>query len=271
MAVLITQGLLLSESYTYPLTHSRIGYHTYTRDLDKSNVTASSEEDDFPEDAPLRPDTYERWKPTSMNATWQLDLGALKAVSYIGIAAHSLGTDAVTVTAEYSTDGGSTWSTWAELAPGNDDAIMLLADEQEARYWRLSLSGTTAPSIGVVYIGQILEMMRPIYAGHSPITLSRNTILKRSMSRGGQFLGQQIRRKGYETGVKFKNLKPAWYRDEFDPFVQDARKYPYFFAWRPADYPREVAYVWTGDDISPQNSGTRGWLDVSWNMVGFDD
>jgi hypothetical protein len=33
--------------------------------------------------------------------------------------------------------------------------------------------------------------------------------------------------------------------------VKLARKYPYFLAWEPLDFPAEVGYVWAEKDIIP--------------------
>ena len=270
MSVIIDENLILSPPEdAQPLRHSRIGHKTWTRERAPSDVTASSEDSGFPADAPLRPDTYERWRPSSTSSTWEIDLKTARPVSYVGIGAHTIGTSGAAITVEYS-DDAYTWDEFGEFSPSDNTAIMFLAEEVEARYWRLSLEGG-APEIGVIYIGPVLAMQRPIYGGHSPITLSRQTTIRTIRSRSGQFLGQDFRRRGYQTSVSFSNLEPAWLRREFDPFIEDARIYPYFFAWRPTTYPREVAYVWTADDIVPQNSGTRELMDVSWDMVGFDE
>ena len=270
MSVIIDNNLILSPPPDIqPLRHSRIGYKTWTRGRAPSDVTASSEASGFPADAPLRPDTYERWRPSSTSSTWEIDLGTARPVSYVGIGAHTIGTSGAAITVEYS-DDAETWDEFGEFAPGDNKAIMFLAEEVEARYWRLSLEGG-APEIGVIYIGPVLAMERPIYGGHSPITLSRQTTLQQSKSRGGQFLGQQFRRKGLTGDANYTNLSPDWYRSEFDPFVKEARRFPFFFAWRPTSYPEEVAYVWTDGDIQPTNSGTRNFMDVSFSMVGFDE
>ena len=270
MSVIIDNNLLLSPpDEIQPLRHSRIGYKTWTRSLGPGDVTASSEADGFPADAPLRADTYERWKPAGAPATWEVDLGAMQEVSYVGIAAHTIHSAGAAVVVEYSDDGDA-WDGFGEFAPGDNKAIMFLAEAVEARYWRITLTGG-APEIGVIYIGPVLAMQRPIYGGHSPITLSRQTTLQQSKSRGGQFLGQQFRRKGLTGDAQFANLGPDWYRSEFDPFVREARRFPFFFAWRPTSFPQEVAYAWTDGDIQPTNSGTRGLMDVSWQMVGFDE
>lgn len=481
--IIFSSAYILSEQAAgRPLTHPRIGWQTYTRGLAASAASASSTATDSAADAPLRPDTYEYWQPTTMPAIWAVDLGAAYDVDYIGIAGHTIGSTGGSVEAFYSTDtvdwfsftdtgsflsstgeqwtingtarvafdsshttgylildgtsgnyastphsaaigitgnialkgrhtptsntpaadmalqakyvttgnqrsymamlttagklrlfysltgstgiqadstvavgftDGTTWSykiernattgeiifytstdgvTFTQLgttvigtagalfnatsapleigsynngtlspfagkiyyaevrnlvsgiivakfdplndssfatAPGDDSPIMILNDPIFARYWRTRITGTIAPQIAVVHIGEVLAMERAIYGGVSPPTLSRDTVLKNSLSRGGRFLGQNFRRNGVKSNVSFNNLTPSFVRDEFDLFVRSARRFPYFFAWRPLTYPREIAYAWTADDIVPSNMGKSNVMQVGWPLRGI--
>lgn len=154
------------------------------------------------------------------------------------------------------------------LAPADDAPIMALNSLIPARYLGLFVTGTTPPRITNIYAGVALAMPYPIYGGHAPINLSRETELTRSLSRGGQFLGQGFRRLGVKTSLSFRHLPAAWYRANFDPFVKSARRYPFFLAWRPQDYPLEVGYVWCQRDIAPSNMGKRDWMQVGFEVSG---
>jgi hypothetical protein len=68
-------------------------------------VTASTTAVGYAADAPLRPDTYERWKPTALPATWTFDFGGSKTFDSIGIAGHNFADAAVAVLAEYQLGG----------------------------------------------------------------------------------------------------------------------------------------------------------------------
>lgn len=270
--IVIPQAVVLSAET--PLTHSRIGYQTFTRD-DGVVVSASSETSDGPKEAVLEPETVEFWQPSAMPAYWTIDLGSLQEIDYVGIAGHQIGSLLATVSVETSTDGidGSPSAGWldfsSDIAPTDDAPIMFIDEPRFTRFVRIRLTGDDAPRIAVIYVGSMLAMQRPIYGGHTPITLSRDTVLSRSMSEGGQFLGQGFVRMGVSTSVAFRHLTAAWYRENFDPFVMSARQYPYFFAWRPQDFPLEVAYVWTSKDIKPANMGIRDFMSVGWELNGI--
>lgn len=278
--IVYRQAFVLSEAAAgRPLTYPRIGYQTWARDLGlgASSVTVSSEDADGPRDAPLRPDTAEYWLPTALPATWVLDLGSGQTIDYVGIAGHTIGSKGCTVKVETS-DGSlagspseQVWTTFAqEVLPADDAPLLFLAEGVSARYVRIRLTGPgAAPRLAVIYAGKVLAMQRPIYGGHTPITLSRNTTLRQTLSRGGQFIGQTFERHGVQTSASFRHLDADWVRESFDPFVKEARKYPYFFAWRPGTWPLEVGYVWTDKDIAPSNMGMRDLMQVSWPMQGI--
>jgi hypothetical protein len=245
-----------------PLSHSRIGIDNIAR---TGTVTASSAANGFPASAAKNPLTYEFWRPASMPAWWRVDALAPVKCNYVGIAAHTLSGRNVQI--QYSTDN-STWIDIDSVTPLENSPLMFLFQEIEARYWRVLVTGT-APSIGVIYIGKVLEMQRPCFAGLSPINFSRNTVIRPNRSEGGQWLGRSVIREGSSMAVSYKHLEYNWYEENFDPFVEDARSYPFFFAWRPDNYPETVGYVWTADDIAPTTMGIRNLLEVGFEMQGL--
>jgi hypothetical protein len=264
--IIYPQSLVLAAPIT--LKHMRLGWHTYTRGALPSAITVSTETAEGPKDAPLRSDTYSYWLGSAMPATYKFNLGSLKDVSYIGVAAHTCGSVGATVEAETSTDD-SAWTDFGGSVFQTDDTPIMFLDESRSTQWiRLTFTGATPPRMGVLYVGEVLAMMRPIFVGHSPIVLSRVTEMNSIMSEGGQFLGRSYKRFGVRTSVNFNNLTGAWYRSEFDPFVKAARKYPYFAAWRPLDFPGDVGYVQTDDDIKPTNE-RGGHMTVGWDMYGI--
>lgn len=263
-----------------PMTHARIGYQTWTRGLAASAAVASSADDEGPADAVLRPDTFEFWEPTSLPATLVIDFGTGRDIDYGGLV-HTLGStecSALLETSDGTFVGSPTseqvWSALgSEIAPGDDAPLMFLDTSRVGRYGRITVArsgtGSDMPRISVAHFGQVLTMQRSIYGGHSPMNLSRDTVLDRALSRGGQFLGQGFRRHGMRGSAAWRYLEPDWYRTYFDPFVQEARKYPFFFAWRPGDYPLEVGYAWALGDIQPNNMGVAGFMQVALEMHGI--
>lgn len=276
MAVILTPALVLQTPAEsggsgiippFPLTHARIGYQSICTE---ANVVASSEAAGFPASDATNVFTNEYWKPTTLPATWTCDAGTGVDTDYIGIAAHTLGSSGCSLTIEYSTDN-STWTQLNAFLPADNRPIMLIYGTITARWWRFTLNGTTAPRIGVIYIGQALQMQRAIYGGHAPLTLNRQTTIYNQVSEAGQFMARSITRQGNSTSFTWKHLTADWYREYFDPFVLAARTRPFFIAWRPSKFPEEVGYVWTSEDIRPSNMGIKDFMEVSMTVSGVTD
>lgn len=266
MAVVISDAVTLVETTGVPLTHARIGWHTILRD---AVLTASSAAPGFPVSSLANPLTYDRWLPSSLPATVTIDTGAAVAADYLGIAAHLLRDGLNAVTLAYLDEAPGVWTEIATGQPEDNGALLFLFPEVFARRWRLTFQGATPQPVGVVYLGRALAMQRPIYQGHTPLTLSGDTVIRPQRSERGQFLGRSIVRGGFKTGVAWSNLTAAWVRGSFAPFIESARKYPFFFAWRPGSFPREVGYVWTPGDIAPTNSGPRDLMSVDMEIEGL--
>jgi hypothetical protein len=244
-----------------PLNHARIGWENLAYGLTPTSSTAAA---GFPAIAATYPTTFEFWKPTALPAAWGIDFGSAKTVDYCGLVGDLNG---ATIEIQ-SSSNFSTWTTRGTIGPTTDRINMALFLPVEARYWRLLVT-VAIPSIAVVYLGQALAMQRKIYQGHTPLTLSRMTELSNNMSDGGQYLGRSVIRKGAQTSCDWSHLTADWYRANFDPFVKAARTAPFFIGWRPESYPNELGYVWTDNDIAPQNTGPKNYMSVGVSFMGL--
>ena len=91
------------------------------------------------------------------------------------------------------------------------------------------------------------------------------------MSDSGQFLGRTITKQGTETSYSWRHLTSEFYRDDFQPFVKSARKFPFFLLWRPDTF-TDTAFGFTTSDISPANmTGGNRFMEVSFKMKGHED
>ncbi len=254
----------MSENPPFPMRHARIGYKNIAT---QDNVTASTEAEGWLGEDAVTPLTFEGWRPTALPATLTVDAGAAVPADYFGLVASLSG---CTAYLERSADNVS-WTTVVAVAPTNDAALMRFFDEVSARYWRLRITGgAVMPLVRVFFVGVALQMQRPIYSGHTPLTLARQTEYANSVSEGGQFLGRSIVRKGVGTAYAWANLTAAWYRQYFDPFVSYAQRGAFFIAWNPLQFPDEVGFIWVPEDIKPSNSGPRDLMSVSFNAGGID-
>ena len=254
---LLTANALPATS-DFPLNYARIGY-----DNALINGSATAISDNAGSANMLTPSTYDKWRPTSDGLATLV--GALQQCDYVGIAAHNLGSDGVTLSVEVSNSGAGAVVVYNQLVT-NDKSLFIRFAAGNYNQVSISISGSTATEIGVVFLGLELEMMRPIFSGHKPSTLSATDVMTPQVSDGGQFLGKQIVRRGYATSADFQHLTDEWYRSKFQPFVEVAKTRPYFWAWNLLESPNDIVYGWTNENISPAYMGIRNWLEVSFSI-----
>lgn len=220
----------------------------------------------------LIPNTFERWRPATGTQSATFTASAAAPVDYVAIAAHNIGTSGATVQIETAATVGGAWTSRATLTPSDNKPIYIEFTEASVQQVRITLTGGSDREVGVVYAGKQLIMSRYIYGGHSPVNLSSQTEYRNSVSETGQWLGRTIARQGLRTEYSFTLVDDAWYRANFQPFVESAKKTPFFIKWRPDLYPLEAAYVWTTDDIKPSNrGGATRLMQMSFNVEGHDD
>ena len=273
MSIYISNSLYLSGTTEYDANNPIVGYHSV---LTPDDITV-------PETTSLRP-AFNAWTPDTA-LVWEgeaysgvsatliqyIELANTNnvLVDYIGIGRHNFGDNGYEYTIQYSDDGGAVWlDASVPRIVGTNDSIMHYFDARTSGLFRIKIEKTgtdiAAPIIGHIKLGVALVLQRRIYVGHAPATLAKN--VKRSVygSENGQYLGQIIQRSYYKSEIKQENNTPDFVRTKIVPFinhvngqvvVNNTAPATFFFAWRPSDYPDEVIYGWTSDNIQPQNQG----------------
>jgi hypothetical protein len=184
-----------------------------------------------------------------------------------------LGTDPLPYQKTTATTGAGLIPTSLDVdtSPSDNSALMLLFNQVNTRYIKLSFAGASVFSLGVVYAGSTLDMIRPFYAGHTPDSMGRMTTIKPTKSVGGQWLGRSIIRKGFNSSYSWKNIPVDWYRSNVDPFAVSAQSYPFFIAWNALEEPEDCLYAWTDKDISPTLQGQRDLVEFGFDVEGVSD
>ena len=268
--IVISQNLVLSQLGTVKPNAPRIGYRTIAT---FDNITATYEEDIHPATEMTNVATNLWWRSTSTEDQYITVVAeGTERVDYIGLANHNFGSAGIAYRVQTSLDGSDWTDVTSPRIPESDEPIMHLFEEQFNSFYRIFLEPSdTPPRLAVFYIGKLLSIQRNIYVGHTPITMARDTSFLGNLSENGQFLGRVITSEFLSNAVELKNLTPSWYRTNFEPFAQQARYRPFFFAWRPQSYPREVGYVWAVDNIVPTNQRPNGMMQVSFKVQGISD
>jgi hypothetical protein len=192
-------------------------------------------------------------------------------VDYLAIARHNLGTVGYTYTVQHSTDAGATWAdiTTARVI-ATDQAIFDYFDEKTSDQFRIKLEKTLTgapavidgPVIAHVKLGKAFVLQRRIYAGHKPGTITKKVKKIVNGSESGEYLGAIVTRSYYTTDCQQDNNSPEFVRTYVKPFIAHVNGHTavdgsapctFFFSWRPSDYPDEIVYGWTSDNIEVEN------------------
>ena len=288
MSIYISNSLFLSSTFgsgDFNPNNPIIGYHSV---LTPDDISAPVSASIRPAINAWSPDTSLVWEGepyTGASATITqflvLDNTTTASVDYVGIARHNFGSEGYTYTIQSSDDGGTTWidRSTPKIVSG-DDAIIEFFDARVSALFRIKIEKTAtevaAPIIGHVKLGQALVLQRRIYAGHQPAALAKSVKKTTYGSESGQYLGQVVHRSYRKTSLQQENNSPDFVREKIVPFINHVNGHnvvdntapaTFFFSWRPSDYPDEVIYGWTPDNIMPENQGgdSMGGR-MSWSM-----
>jgi hypothetical protein len=278
MSIVIQSGFVVSDSVSgggvINADNPLIGYANL---ITAANIAATTEADGFPASNVANVSTVLRWQgedgSPAADEYLTATINAAEPVDYIAVARHNLGSAQIAVSVEYL-DTDASPDTWEELIapvilPNDGPALFRFAPAALSQIRIRMQPGSEAPTIAVLYCGALLVLQRRIYVGHTPVNYGRSANIVNARSEAGDFLGRIVLSETTATGVSLKNITPSWFRSYLNPFILDSVRRPFFFAWRPSGYPREVGYVWMTNDPQPLNELTNGMMSIDLQMSGI--
>lgn len=265
--IVISESLVLAATGAVTADNPVVGWRNL---VTTSNLAADFEDTDYPAVNLANPSTAQKWlgqvdaSPQYLTVT----LSGSDEIDYLAVARHNFGTAQIAVKPQ-GDDGGGYADLTSEVLPGDDAPLLFRFDPQSLQAIRLRMAvGTAAPSAAVLYVGKLLVLQRRIYVGHVPIPYGRRTQVTNGRSESGNFLGRIVTGETRETAVSIRNMTPAWYRTEMDPFIAAAQETPFFFAWRPGAYPDEIGYAHVTNEPQPSNQRSNGMMQIDLQLGG---
>lgn len=237
------------------------------------NVTATSEDTDYPASNLANPSTtaMQGWRSESTATQYvTVDLGSDEEVNYVAFARHNFGSALITVSAEGTTDE----VTWGEVVepflPADDRPLLMRFVSQGLLKVRAKLvPSATAPRAAVMSAGALLVFEKGLQP-HVPIGMGREKTRVPGESESSDYLGSIVTNSRLSTSVQFNVLTPGWVRTYLDGFCEYASTgQPFFFAWSPQSYPREIGYVWAEGDVRPTMMNLSGHFAFSMGLRGI--
>jgi hypothetical protein len=269
MSIVFSDSLVASVSDPQVDLNAPIfGYQSF---VTAAGVASGNEAAGYPITNVANISTASFWRASATTLQYiTVTVNPAQTIDYVGVARHNFATAGVAVSVETQIGSGDAWVEVIPASiPANNNALIFQFTSQSAFGVRLKLAASTsAPEIAVIFVGKLLISTQRIYVGHSPITLNRRVEVVSGMSESGNYLGRIITGSNLTTSVSLTHFKPDWYRDYFDPFVLAAQTTPFFFAWRPLQYPNETAFAWLTNDPTPSNMLPNGMMQISLEMSG---
>lgn len=215
--------------------------------------------------ADWRPYTW--FKPAAMPATLTVDCGVAKAADNAVVYGHDLFTRGATLEVRGSTDNFVASDVLvASKTPTDNNPFVLLFNSASYRYWRVRLTGATAPSLAIVAVGARLDM--PVYLPPGFDPLGRQVRGLRNRNENGQPLGQSVNFEEWKESLTFKRVAWSWVRSTWVPVWRTAlRSRPFVFAWDTDSYPDDLKLVTAGDNYKiPHNNSFV--CDLQFDLTG---
>lgn len=274
MSIIIPNAYALALEAAGNSNRPIIGWHNL---VTVDTLTVDQDEDNFPGTNLANPATNLLWKSGS---TADQKLTVLfdeeTDVDYMALARHNWGTAQVQITVQGLPFGGNPAvdGDWDDLV-----ASHLLANDRPT-LWRFATDGyiglrlklepgSVAPEAAVLYCGALTVFEKGVQAGHTPLPYGRMRTVISHLSQAGDYLGSVISGGRLVTAASIINLTPAWYRSTLDPFFEVAMETPFFWAWRPGQYPTETGYAWLTADPVPVPAQLNGRINVELQMEGL--
>jgi len=280
MSVVISSSLVLSRALVGDAVNGNSPIIGYENRVTVDNIETTSEDPNFPATNLANVATHELWKgisgsPAAGDEYITITTATSEEIDYVGIANHNLGSGLFPVSVEVQ---AGEFDSFVEVISDrflvDDKPVIFRFTPQAATAVRVKIQASQAavpvvPEAAVVYVGKLLVLQRRIYVGHTPIPYGRNTQVINGKSESGNFLGRIIVGETRSTGISMSNMTPAWYRTYMDPFVVSAQSKPFFFNWRPLDYPEESGFCWVTDEPRPSNQRPNGMMQIAFQMNGI--
>ncbi|MFB6460450.1 hypothetical protein [Bradyrhizobium tunisiense] len=267
MSLVISSAVVLADvADGLSLDHPLIGWHNL---VTSTTIVADTEDANYPASNLANPATHLEWRAEDDTEQYlTITTNYVDDIDYVAVARHNFSSAGIPVSVE-----GYIGGVWTEIVEDvllpDDGPALFRFEAQSLSQVRIRLqSGSDSARAAVVYVGKLLVVERKIYAGHMAMPDGIKVSVANGRSESGNFLGRIILGEWRETSVPLSLISPAWFRTYMRPFLKDGRDLPFFFAWRPETYPREVGYGWLTEDPAPTPDTTSHLLSFDLKVSG---
>ncbi len=237
------------------------------------SVTASSEQASNPAVSAYDWLLHTSWIPDADGAstlTVDMGVGQTAVVNAIAIYRHTLATTGGTIAVEWSSDG----VVWNDLllpfTPSSNTVAFVTFAGKTERYFRITLTETPAAGLGLVALGEAMEIQNGFRTGYSAPLFSRNVVSRSSRSDSGLPIGRSVVDKGITGVFRIHDVTEEWAREKLLPFIEHVERYHFFLLWNEDMYPDEAAIIESSESrIAPFTYSKHGFISGGFKYAGW--
>lgn len=264
MSLVISSALVVADvADALSLNHPVIGWRNVVR---STTIVATNEDTNYPASNLANPATHLEWRANNDGLQYlTITTNEVDPIDYLAVAGHNFCTEEIPTSVE-----GFIGGVWTEIVEEvmlpDDGPVIYRFAAQSLNQVRLKLvvaSDLHLPRAAVLYVGKLLVIERKIYVGHTPLPDGIKSSVVNGRSESGKFLGRIELGEWRESTIPLSLVTPEWFRTYMRPFLREGKNMPFFFAWRPEDYPFESGYAVLLDDPIPVPVGPN-------NLIAFD-
>jgi hypothetical protein len=193
---------------------------------------------------------YRQWQPVTLPATVTVNCAGAKSADSLSVYSHNLFTGGCTIEVHGSTDNFATSDvTVATKTPTSNLPFVLNFTSASYQYWRIRITGTSAPTLSICALGVGMEFEVGLNYGYGP--LDSAAVKQFNQSETGQPLGSVTMFDGFAQTLSFPVVTPAWLRSTFMPaWKAGLRDGMFLFSWKLNSYPDEILLLNSGGKFS---------------------
>jgi len=263
MSLVISSALVIvDDSDGLSLNHPVIGWHNV---VTSSTIVATNEDANYPASNLANPATHLEWRSDDDGDQYlTITTNEVDPIDYLAVAGHNFFSEEIPTSVEGFISG-----VWTEILEDvmlpDDGPVIYRLEAQSLSQVRLKMQAPSGhfPRAAVVYVGKLLVIERKIYVGHTPLPDGIKSSVVNGRSESGKFLGRIELGEWRESTIPLSLVTPDWFRTYMRPFLREGKNLPFFFAWRPEDYPFETGFAFLMEDPTPTPTGPT-------NLIAFD-
>lgn len=240
----------------------------YDNVFERGVVSVTHENPDFPKENALDWLTYSCYKTNTSIATVQYSVhtGYGETCNYVAIAGHNLGTKNASVVFQFNS--GSGWvNAHTTVVPSDDDVIFITFPAVTAEDFRLSIGSVDADTcIGILSAGSRLTIPRGVKVGWAPPLINAYET-KGVFAETNVSLGRSLKNRFQEVDLYFTGFTEDFVRTSYIPFLEHAKRRPFFFMWDSVEFTDEVALMHTSEIITSPNYVSRRHMQHSMKVM----